>query len=210
EVLTEMTNIVGAAFLGVTAGCSRCHDHKFDPFRQSDYYRLQAHFAQTQPNDIVLAGKEAQEAWRAKAAPIEQQRRQLSFQLRRAPDGMKAQIEKQIEDLDDKMPPPLEAIYSVLDEPQKAKPIHILFKGDYLQPTAKVGVRPLGILLPDGMPEEPIDTEKPRLKLANFIADPANPLPTRVIVNRIWQYHFGRGIVSTPNDFGRMGGRPSH
>ena len=53
EVLTEMTNIVGAAFLGVTVGCARCHDHKFDPFRQSDYYRMQAHFAQTQPNDIV-------------------------------------------------------------------------------------------------------------------------------------------------------------
>ena len=48
EVLTEMTNIVGAAFLGVTVGCARCHDHKFDPFRQSDYYRLQAHFAQLQ------------------------------------------------------------------------------------------------------------------------------------------------------------------
>ena len=57
EVLTEMTNIVGAAFLGVTVGCARCHDHKFDPFRQSDYYRLQAHFAQTQPNDLVLASQ---------------------------------------------------------------------------------------------------------------------------------------------------------
>ena len=67
EVLTEMTNIVGAAFLGVTVGCARCHDHKFDPFRQSDYYRLQAHFAQTQPNDIVLASKEEQEEWKAKA-----------------------------------------------------------------------------------------------------------------------------------------------
>ena len=77
EVLTEMTNIVGAAFLGVTVGCARCHDHKFDPFRQSDYYRLQAHFAQVQPNDIVLASKEEQDAWKAKAAPVEQQKRRL-------------------------------------------------------------------------------------------------------------------------------------
>src|SRR2546430_1909345 len=60
EVLTEMTNIVGAGLLGVTVGCARCHDHKFDPFRQSDYYRLQAHFAQTDVNDIVLATPEAQ------------------------------------------------------------------------------------------------------------------------------------------------------
>ena len=79
-----------------------------------------------------------------------------------------------------------------------------------MNPTAKVGVRPLGILLPEGTPEAPIDTDKPRLKLAEWIVDPANPLTARVMVNRIWQYHFGRGIVSTPNDFGRMGTRPSH
>ena len=59
----------------------------------------------------------------------------------------------------------------------------------------EVGVRPLGILLPEGAPEEPLDTEKPRLKLANWITDPSNPLTARVMVNRVWQYHFGRGIV---------------
>ncbi len=53
-------------------------------------------------------------------------------------------------------------------------------------------------------------TDKPRLKLAEWIVDPANPLTARVMVNRIWQYHFGRGIVATPNDFGRMGTRPSN
>src|SRR5436305_2325297 len=93
EVLTEMTNIVGAAFLGVTVGCSRCHDHKFDPFRQSDYYRLQAHFAQAQPADIVQATDEEQEAWKAKSQPIQQQIRQLQSQLRKAPDGEKAKLE---------------------------------------------------------------------------------------------------------------------
>src|SRR5436305_11613082 len=60
EVLTEMTNIVGAAFLGVTVACARCHDHKLDPIRQSDYYRMQAHFAQTQPSDLVLPSKDEQ------------------------------------------------------------------------------------------------------------------------------------------------------
>ena len=210
EVLTEMTNIVGAAFLGVTVGCSRCHDHKFDPFRQSDYYRLQAHFAQLQPNDIVLASKEAQDEWKAKAAPVEQKKRQLQAQLRRAPDGEKAKLETDIDALDDQMPPPLESIYSVTDDPQKASPIKVLFHGDYLNPVATVGVRTLGILLPDGAPEAPIQEDKPRLKLADWIVDPANPLPARVMVNRVWQYHFGRGIVATANDFGNMGGRPSN
>jgi hypothetical protein len=210
EVLTEMTNIVGAAFLGVTVGCARCHDHKFDPFRQSDYYRLQAHFAQTQPHNIVLASKEEQESWKAKAQPVQQQIRQLQFQLRRAPDGEKAKIEMDLEVLDDKMPAPLASIYAVNDDVKSASPIRVLFHGDYLNPVAQVGVRPLGVLLPDGTPEAPIDTDKPRLKLAEWIVDPANPLTARVMVNRIWQFHFGRGIVSTANDFGRMGTQPSH
>jgi len=210
EVLTEMTNIVGAAFLGVTAGCARCHDHKFDPIRQSDYYRLQAHFAQTQPSDLVLASKQEQDAWKAQADPVQQEMRRLQAQLRRAPDAEKAKIELQLEALDDKMPAPLASIYSVTDEPRKAPPIKVLFHGDYLNPVATVGVRPLGVLLPDGAPEAALDTGKPRLKLAEWIADPANPLTARVMVNRIWQDHFGRGIVATPNDFGRMGARPSH
>jgi hypothetical protein len=210
EVLTEMTNIVGAAFLGVTVGCARCHDHKFDPFRQSDYYRMQAHFAQLQPNDIVLASKEAQDDWKAKAQPVEQQKRRLQMQLRRAPEADKAKLEADLDALDDQMPAPLESIYSVMDEPQKASPIKVLFHGDYLNPVATVGVRTLGILLPDGAPEAPIQEDKPRLKLAEWIVDPANPLTARVMANRVWQYHFGRGIVATPNDFGVMGARPSN
>ena len=210
EVLTEMTNIVGAAFLGVTVGCARCHDHKFDPFRQSDYYRLQAHFAQLQPSDIVLASKEEQETWKAKAQPVENERRRLQGAMRRAPEAEKAKLEADLEALDDKMPPPLESIYSVVDDPAKASPIKVLFHGDYLNPTATVGVRALGVLLPDAAPEAPIDEDKPRLKLAEWIVDPDNPLTARVMVNRVWQYHFGRGIVATPNDFGLMGSRPSN
>jgi hypothetical protein len=66
------------------------------------------------------------------------------------------------------------------------------------------------VLLPENAPELPLDTAKPRLALAKWITDPANPLTARVIVNRIWGDHFGRAIVATPNDFGRMGVRPSH
>ncbi len=209
EVLTEMTNIVGAAFLGLTVGCARCHDHKFDPIRQSDYYRLQAHFAQTRPNDIVMASREEQDAWKAKAEPMQQEIRRLQAQLRRAPDGEKARIEMQLDELDQKLPPPLASIYTVKDNPEQPATIRVLFHGDYLNPQATVGVRTLGVLLPEGAPEEPLGTDKPRLKLANWIVDPANPLTARVMVNRVWQYHFGRGIVGTPNDFGRMGTRPS-
>jgi hypothetical protein len=108
------------------------------------------------------------------------------------------------------MPLPLTAIYAVKDDPKQATPIHTLFHGDYLDPRETVGARPLGVLMPEGAPEESIAMEKPRLKLAEWLVNPDNPLPTRVMVNRIWQYHFGRGIVSTANDFGRMGGQPSN
>ena len=210
EVLVEMTNIVGAAFLGVTVGCARCHDHKFDPFRQSDYYRMMSFFAQTQASDLIQASTEEQDAWKKKAEPVQSKIRQLQFKMRRAPDGEKNDLAKQIDDLEDELPPALPAIYTVNDDTKDTTQVQILFHGDYLQPTAKVGSRTLGILLPEGAPEEPVTTPKPRLQLANWIVDDNNPLTARVMANRVWQYHFGRGIASTPNDFGRMGSRPAN
>jgi hypothetical protein len=210
EVLTEMTNIVGAAFLGVTLGCARCHDHKFDPIRHTDYYRIQGYFAQTQSHDIMLASEEEQKAWKAASDPIQREMRRVQSQINRTEGAEKAKLEAKLEELEDKMPPPLTALYSVQDEPAKVTPIHVLARGEHTNKGAKVGMRPLGVLLPDATPEMAIETEKPRLKLAEWITDPANPLTARVMVNRVWQYHFGRGIVATPNDFGRMGLRPSH
>ncbi len=210
EVLTEMTNIVGAAFLGVTVGCARCHDHKFDPFRQSDYYRMQGYFAQTHSNDVILAAPDEQARYKATLEPIEQEMRKLRFSMRRASEEEKGKILTRLEELDEKMPPPLTAMYAVKNEPKEMTPIHMLVRGDYRSKGPKVGMRPLGILLPEGAPEMPLDTAKPRLRLAEWITDPANPLTARVMANRIWGYHFGKGIVTTPNDFGRMGTRPSH
>ncbi len=209
EVLTEMTNIVGAAFLGVTVGCARCHDHKFDPFRQSDYYRLQGFFAQAQANDLLRATKEEQDAWHAKVDPMQREMRQVQGKMRTATETDKGKIQMDLDKIDEDMPLPLTAIYAVKDDPKQATPLHTLFHGDYLDPRETVGARPLGILMPENAPEEPVTIEKPRLKLAEWLINPENPLPARVMVNRIWQYHFGRGIVSTANDFGRMGGRPS-
>ncbi len=210
EVLTEMTNIVGGAFLGMTLGCARCHDHKFDPIRQSDYYRMQGYFAQTHANDIITASAEEQAAWKAKVTPLEQEMRKLRFAMRRAPEEEKGKIEVQLEKLDEQMPLPLTSMYAVKNEPKEMTQIHLLTRGDYRFKGAKVGMRPMGILVPDETPELPLVTEKPRMKLAEWITDPTNPLPSRVMANRIWQYHFGRGLVSTPNDFGRMGTMPSH
>ena len=210
EVLTEMTNIVGAAMLGVTLGCARCHDHKFDPIRQSDYYRIQGYFAQTQPNDVIVATPEEQARYKATIAPLEGEMRKLRSSMRRASEEEKGKIQTRLEELDEKMPLPLTAMYAVQNNAKEMTPIHLLARGDYRNKGARVGMRPLGVLLPEAEPELPLETERPRLRLAKWIADPANPLTARVMVNRIWGYHFSRALVSTPNDFGRMGTRPSH
>ncbi len=217
EVLTEMTNAVGAALLGVTLGCARCHNHKFDPIRQSDYYRIQAYFAAAFDRDVVKATSEQQAAWKAKAEPIEREMKTVTAAMKRLQDkqdaaslDMKETLMKKLEELQDKMPAPLPALHSVVNMPDKKSPVHLLARGDYTSKGDRVGMRPLGVLLPDGTPELPETIEKPRAELAKWIAAPENPLTARVMVNRIWQYHFGRGVVATSNDFGRMGSRPTH
>ncbi len=210
EVLTEMTNIVGSALLGVTLGCARCHDHKFDPIRQKDYYRIQAYFAATHEQEIPLATADEQSAWKARKEAVEKEVRELRQGMRGLKDDARKRMEQKLKEVEARMPEPLPALFSVSNDVEKATPIHLLARGVFQNKGERVGMRPLGVLLADGAPELPASTANPREELARWIVDPANPLTARVMVNRIWQYHFGRGLVATSNDFGRMGGRPSH
>jgi len=210
EVLTEMTNVVGAAFLGVTLGCARCHDHKFDPIRQADYYRIQSYFSATHEKDMPLAAEAEQDAWEAKAKSIQEEIKTLKAELRGKVGDERLALEKKLEAANDRLPAPLPALYSVENDFQRVSPIHLLNRGEYNQPKEKVGARPLGVLLPDGAPERTSLPENPRTKLAEWLIDPENPLTARVIANRIWHWQFGRGLVATPNDFGKMGLRPTH
>ncbi len=210
ETLTEMTNIVGSALLGVTLGCARCHNHKFDPFRHTDYYRIQAYFAGTFENDFSLATPEQQSAWNAKNEEHEKEMKAVRDQMKDLKGPALEKMQAKLAELKDNPPAPLPAIFSVADDPSKATPIYTLARGDANNKGQQVGPRPLGVLLPEDVPELPKDAAKPRLTLANWVVDSENPLTARVIVNRIWEYHFGQGIVGTPNDFGRMGLRPTH
>jgi len=207
EILVEMTNVIGSGVLGVTLGCARCHDHKFDPIRQKDYYRMQAFFSRTQHRDIQLATEEQQAQWKKHNAPLEAELKALEKKLKPlAPDL--TELQQRMEKLESDLLPPLPVLQTVEDK--EFIPVHVLSRGDASQAGDKVGMRPLGVLLPDGAEEWPDDTPAPRLALAKWITDPANPLTARVMVNRIWQHHFGTGIVATPNDFGRMGSRPTN
>ena len=214
EVLTERTDIIGAAFLGLTVACARCHDHMFDPIRQKDYYRLQAFLASTQEYQIVMAPKEEQDYVETTTKEIDRKIKKLRGETKGLEGEEKKEAQKriktQIDELKAQIPEPLPAIASIKNDPEKRTPIHILNRGNYDKKGDAVGMRPLGVLLPDGTPELPADTLNPKTRLADWLTQPDHPLTARVAVNRMWASHFGNGIVNTPNDFGFMGDRPSH
>ncbi|BDC50828.1 hypothetical protein F183_A31440 [Bryobacterales bacterium F-183] len=211
EVLTEMTNIVGSAMLGVTVGCARCHDHKFDPIRQKDYYRMQAHFAAVQEREVPLTSEAERSAWKAQKDAVDAEVKELKKQMKGLQGEDLSRMQAKVKSVEAKAPAPLPALFSVRnDYGENFKPVHVLHRGEYTKPGEEVHPRSLGVLLPDGAPELGPEVKNPRTELAKWITTDDNPLTARVAVNRIWLHHFGRGLVATPNDFGRMGQRPSH
>jgi mono/diheme cytochrome c family protein len=210
EVLTERTDVIGAAFLGLTVGCARCHDHKIDPIPQKDYYRLQAYLAATDEHNILLAPAAARQEWEAKTKAINQQLAKLRKQAERATGQEKRRLEEQVTALEDSLPPPPPTVPATHNDAAHRTAIHVLKRGEWEKKGEPVGPRPLSVLVPPDTAELPADAAHPRTHLARWLTDARNPLPARVVVNRLWQHHFGQGLVKTPNDFGKNGGRPSH
>ncbi len=107
-------------------------------------------------------------------------------------------------------PDPLPTIPATRNDFDKRTPIHVLKRGVWETKGEAVGPRPPSILVSDDLPELPADVRDPRTQLARWLVDPKHPLTPRVMVNRLWQHHFGAGLVKTVNDFGTKGDRPSH
>lgn len=278
ETLDDITNTTGATFLGLTIGCARCHDHKYDPISHKDYYRLQAFFANTSYGDGPLPiGDPAERAkYDAQKKEWEEKTREIRAEMSTILEPLRKQkIEGGIKTFED------EVQEAILMEPAKRNPFQQMMwhtassrltfdedpdartlrslKGDAATRYAalktqlatfdaiKPAPRPLGQFMIDiGTTAPPVYTLKNgnvqnkgdevqpgflsvlspappvitppagmnstgrRSALAAWLTDPANPLVARVMVNRIWHYHFGRGIVATPGDFGRMGAKPTH
>jgi hypothetical protein len=151
EAVVDRVNTTARVFLGLTLGCAQCHDHKYDPFSQREYYQFFAFF-----NSDVEANI---------PAPTKQ----------------------------------LLAQTLALGKPRKT---YVMVRGDFLRKGAEVQ--------PGGPAILPPLRGKTRLDLAKWIAAPENPLTSRVLVNWVWHKYFGRGLVTTPEDFGTQGERPSH
>ncbi len=210
EVLTEMTDIIGSAFLGLTIGCARCHDHKYDAIRQKDYYRLQAFLAATHEYDLPLVDSKTAAKWEARTKSVNEEIAKLREALNSATGEAETRLRKQLTDAKSRIPGSLPSIFSVRNDAKKRTVIHLLIRGEESQKGERLGMQTLSVLLPDTVSDMPPDTSFPKTILANWVADAGNPLTARVFVNRVWQYHFGQGLVSTPNDFGTNGQPPSH
>jgi hypothetical protein len=210
EVLTERTDILGTAFLGLTIGCARCHNHKLEPIAQKDYYRLQAYLAATDEHNIMLAPAAEVKAWEAKTQAVKRQVQQLQRRIRKAEGKEKDKLKEEADALEDQFPPPPATIASTWNDFEKRTPIHILKRGVWENKGEAVGPRPPSVLVPEDEPELAPDVADPRTRLARWLTAPGHPLTARVLVNRVWQHHFGAGIVRTVNDFGTRGERPSH
>jgi hypothetical protein len=272
EVLNDITDTVASVFMGLTYGCARCHDHKFDPILQKDYYRLQAFFAASYNNDRthLLAGSEASEyqrrysEWDSKTHAIRaemekllasvwvetagprismfpkeaqeavltppDQRTPMQWQMyyrsrSRLPSeslvgqSLKgeakeryATLKEELAKFDSIKPPEPPLAEAMIDEGRVAPATFVLSKGVWDAPTDEVKPGFLTILDPAtpaiSSPADLNSTGR-RSVLANWLADGKNPLTTRVMANRIWHYHFGRGVAGTPSDFGMMGERPT-
>lgn len=210
EVLTERTDIIGSAILGLTVGCARCHNHKLEPIAQRDYYRLQAYFAATQEHNLSLASPDLQQQWEAETARLKARIAELQAKAKGLTGPKKDELDTQIEALSDQLPEPLATIPTIRNESAKRTAMHVLKRGVWEQKGEPVGPRPLSVLVPDDLTELSSEVTQPRTKLAQWLTSSENPLTARVIVNRVWQQHFGTGLVKTANDFGLNGERPSH
>jgi cytochrome c553 len=173
ERLEDLVDVTSSAFLGITAKCARCHDHKFDPIPQVDYYRLAAAFwpGPIEPRDAALLG------------------------------GPSA------EELGEK------DVLAWTDLTASPSPLHVLKNGERAHPLDEAKPAPPSFTPDSGEFTPPANGERTsgrRLQLAQWIASPDNPLTARVIVNRLWQVHFGAGLVRSPNNFGFTGDRPTH
>ncbi|MGE3316057.1 MAG: DUF1553 domain-containing protein [Planctomycetaceae bacterium] len=218
-----------STFTSLTVHCARCHDHKFDPIQQADYYNLQAVFAgverASRPFDLDPATTHRRDELNAQRQTLEVREKSLK-EAKPVDEAALKELQTQLDDIRKQLAalPPVQTVYaaaanfspngSFTPAPNgKPRPIHILNRGSVTSPgdLAMPGAVQCVKALPSNFELSNPDNEgSRRAALARWITDSRNPLTWRSIVNRVWHYHFGRGLVDSPNDFGRMGSKPTH
>ena len=202
ERTIDRANTTGAVWLGLTVGCAQCHDHKFDPVSQADYYSLYAFFDNAEEPNYTVGGRPDLDK---KLKELDAKRKELAKAKKK--DELK-KIDGEIRKVRGQIPTTL-----VMRERKTPRETHVLLRGDFLDPGAVVTPQYPVALVPGPAPHPTPDagpTFKNRLDLARWLVSDENPLTARVTVNREWQKFFGTGIVGTENDFGMQGDLPTH
>lgn len=208
ETVVDRVETTTAVFLGLTFGCARCHDHKYDPISQREFYEFYALFNNV-PETAHVGNSDKQADKPFVKVPSPAQRGQMDRQrseiaaLEKKPEAepqLKA-ARKALDALGQEVPTAM-----VMGEKTPPRKTFVLNRGQYDQP-GEVEVR---AGLPAALGQWPAGAPRNRLGLANWIVSEENPLTARVTVNRLWQMHFGTGIVKSSEDFGAQGEWPSH
>lgn len=201
EYVADRVETVGTVYLGLTFNCSRCHDHKYDPIQQKEFYRMFAFF-----NNVAEAGLGPNNGNSPPFVAVPKNWPHLSEEENRfiTPDPPKVKLQQ----TSVPRPQPGKAgTVMVMHELDKPRDTYLLNRGQYNQPDKSERLTPETPLslghLGEGRPRN-------RIGLANWLLDPKNPLVARVTVNRFWQHFFGRGLVRTSENFGVQGELPSH
>jgi hypothetical protein len=213
EELEGIAGTVAQAYLGLTVQCARCHDHKFDPIRQEDYYRFAAALGGVRFGERESQSTAGAESARRRCKSLARQITELKNQKAAEGEaGPRQTLALRIARLEASRRLCAGGEAHVVT-PRQPAVFHILERGDYRQPKATVAAGGIGAVVGPsadfGLAPEAPDAAR-RKALAAWITDARNPLTARVIVNRLWQHHFGVGLVDTPNDFGFNGGQPTH
>jgi hypothetical protein len=221
EAVADRVATTGAVWMGLTLGCARCHDHKFDPVSQREFFQLFAFFNHSDEIDKEADRKDFNR-------PFLEMPTELEATKLRAWEGQMKALRAEMADFEKGTVPELRKyndewvernnnisaherrrpkITSTLVWKDRAarRPTHVHIGGEFTRP---------GIAVNEGTPSvlPALASNGPltRLELAQWLVDPKNPLTARVTVNRVWQRLFGHGIVDTENDFGLQGEKPSH
>lgn len=203
----DRVSAVGTAFMGLTLQCAVCHDHKYDPISQKDFYAMYAFFNNfdgepetgRRGSPDFIKGLQRPYIWlaseeeKARVAKLEQEVAAASGEERKA-------LLKELTKLTQNMRGAM-----VMKERAEPRPAHILIRGAYDNPGEVVERN-----TPSFLPPLDVEGQKDRMDLAEWLVDPVNPLSARVAVNRFWQQLFGVGLVKTSEDFGAQGEWPSH
>jgi hypothetical protein len=214
EWQAEAATLTANAFLGLSLQCARCHDHKFDPISQRDFFRLSAFFAGSEDREVPIVSRMRiyeYTRYQTKVLSVEELRKQ--YQAAKPSDKDRREtILRQIGEAYLKAPLPFDKA-NLLVHSEPVPDTYILPRGDSMQKGEKVTPATPAVFGPGPQLAEPDDgwfVPRRRKALAEWLASRENPLTARVMVNRIWQGHFGAGLVGTPNDFGRQGDKPSN